>query len=440
MLNKNNNLDQFWMPFTANRQFKAKPRLLESASGMYFTSSDGRQVLDGTAGLWCCNAGHGRREITEAVSKQIAKLDFAPTFQMGHPLPFELAERLAEIAPRGLNKVFFTNSGSESADTALKIALAYQRAIGQGTRTRLIGRELGYHGVGFGGISVGGMVNNRRAFGLQLPGVDHLPHTLDVARNAFSKGLPEFGVEKADELERLVTLHGAENIAAVIVEPMSGSAGVIVPPVGYLQRLREICTQHNILLIFDEVITAYGRMGKWTGSEYFGVVPDIMNTAKQITNGAIPLGAVIASSEIYNTFMNQAIPEHMVEFGHGYTYSGHPVACAAGLATLELLKRDNLIEQSANLAPVFEESLHGLKGSKHVVDIRNCGLAGAIQIAPRDGDAVIRPFEAGIKLWNAGFYVRFGGDTLQFGPTFNTKPEELDRLFNAVGDVLNNLD
>lgn len=437
---QSSSLDNFWMPFTANRQFKARPRLLESAEGIHYIAQGGRRILDGTAGLWCCNAGHGRREISEAVARQIATLDYAPPFQMGHPLPFELAARLTEIAPPGLNKVFFTNSGSESADTALKIALAYQRAIGQGTRTRLIGRELGYHGVGFGGLSVGGMVNNRKAFSANLlPGVDHLPHTLDVARNAFTVGLPEHGVEKAEELERLVTLHGAENIAAVIVEPMSGSAGVLVPPVGYLQRLREICDQHNILLIFDEVITAFGRLGTYSGAEYFGVTPDLMNVAKQVTNGAVPMGAVIASSEIYDTFMNQALPEHAVEFSHGYTYSAHPVACAAGLAALDILARDNLVQQSAELAPHFEKGLHGLQGAKNVIDIRNCGLAGAIQIAPRDGDPTVRPFEAGMKLWQQGFYVRFGGDTLQFGPTFNARPEELDRLFDAVGEALNGI-
>lgn len=437
---QSSSLDNFWMPFTANRQFKARPRLLESAEGIHYIAQGGRRILDGTAGLWCCNAGHGRREISEAVARQIATLDYAPPFQMGHPLPFELAARLAEIAPPGLNKVFFTNSGSESADTALKIALAYQRAIGQGTRTRLIGRELGYHGVGFGGLSVGGMVNNRKAFSANLlPGVDHLPHTLDVARNAFTVGLPEHGAEKAEELERLVTLHGAENIAAVIVEPMSGSAGVLVPPVGYLQRLREICDQHNILLIFDEVITAFGRLGTYSGAEYFGVTPDLMNVAKQVTNGAVPMGAVIASSEIYDTFMNQALPEHAVEFSHGYTYSAHPVACAAGLAALDILARDNLVQQSAELAPHFEKVLHGLQGAKNVIDIRNCGLAGAIQIAPRDGDPTVRPFEAGMKLWQQGFYVRFGGDTLQFGPTFNARPEELDRLFDAVGEALNGI-
>ena len=334
--------------------------------------------------------------------------------------------------------MLFTGSGSECADTAVKMAKAYWRLKGQPSKSKFIGRARAYHGVNIAGTSLGGIGGNRKMFG-QMMDADHLPHTLQPGM-AFTKGMAETGgVELANELLKLIELHDASNIAAVIVEPMSGSAGVLVPPKGYLQRLREICTQHNILLIFDEVITGFGRMGTWTGAEYFGVTPDIMNTAKQLTNGAIPLGAVIASSEIYNTFMQQASPEHMVEFGHGYTYSGHPVACAAGLATLELIQRDHLLEQSAALAPVFEAKLHSLKGAKHVIDIRNIGLAGALQLAPRDGDAAIRPFEAGIKLWQAGFYVRFGGDTLQFGPPFNTTAEQLDRLFNAVGEVLNSL-
>ncbi len=432
-------LDAHWMPFSANRNFKRDPRLIVGADGNYFIDDQGRRVFDSLSGLWTCGAGHNRKEIQEAVAKQLGTLDYAPGFQYGHPLSFQLAEKLAELTPAGLDHVFYTDSGSECADTSVKMARAYWRLKGQPSKTKFIGRARGYHGVNIAGTSLGGIGGNRKMFG-QMMDADHLPHTLQ-AHLAYTKGMAATGgVELANELLKLIELHDASNIAAVIVEPMSGSAGVIVPPQGYLQRLREICTQHNILLIFDEVITAYGRMGKWTGAEYFGVTPDIMNTAKQVTNGAIPLGAVIASKEIYDTFMQQAIPEHMAEFGHGYTYSGHPVACAAGLATLELLKRDHLIEQSAALAPVFEEKLHSLKGSQHVVDIRNCGLAGAIQLAPRDGDGVIRPFEAGIKLWKAGFYVRFGGDTLQFGPTFNTQPEQLDSLFNAVGDVLNTLD
>ncbi|MEB2623756.1 aspartate aminotransferase family protein [Pseudomonas sp. YuFO8] len=432
-------LNAHWMPFSSNRNFRRDPRFIVGAEGSYLIDDQGRRIFDSLSGLWTCGAGHNRNEIQDAVAKQLGNLDYAPGFQYGHPLSYRLAEKITELTPSGLDHVFYTGSGSECADTAVKMARAYWRLKGLPSKTKFIGRARGYHGVNIAGTSLGGIGGNRKMFG-QMMDVDHLPHTLQP-HLAFTKGMAETGgVELANELLKLIELHDASNIAAVIVEPMSGSAGVIVPPVGYLQRLREICTQHNILLIFDEVITAFGRMGKWTGSEYFGVVPDIMNTAKQITNGAIPLGAVIASSEIYNTFMNQAIPEHITEFAHGYTYSGHPVACAASLATLDLLKRDNLIEQSANLAPVFESALHGLKDSKHVLDIRNCGLAGAIQIASRDGDPTIRPFEAGIKLWKAGFYVRFGGDTLQFGPTFNTQPEELDRLFNAVGDILHQVD
>ena len=434
MLNKNNNLDQFWMPFTANRQFKAKPRLLESASGMYFTSSDGRQVLDGTAGLWCCNAGHGRREITEAVSKQIAKLDFAPTFQMGHPLPFELAERLAEIAPRGLNKVFFTNSGSESADTALKIALAYQRAIGQGTRTRLIGRELGYHGVGFGGISVGGMVNNRRAFGLQLPGVDHLPHTLDVARNAFSKGLQEFGVEKADELERLVTLHGAASVGAVIVESMYGSAGVILQPVGYLQRLREITRKHGILLIFDEVITGFGRVGQAFAAQRWGVTPDILTTAKGLTNGAIPMGAVFAHEDIYQAMMSG--PDSAIEFFHGYTYSGHPVACAAALATLDIYQREQLFQQAINLEGYWSDALHSLRDLPNVLDIRSIGLVGGVQLAPNAEGVGKRGFQVFEQCFQDDLMVRCTGDTIAMSPPLIVEKAQIDTLVDRLANAI----
>lgn len=429
-------LDSQWMPFSANRAFQQDPRIIVAADGNHFIDDKGRRIFDSLSGLWTCGAGHNRKEIQEAVARQLGTLDYAPGFQYGHPLAFKLAEKVAEIMPAGMDHVMFTGSGSECADTAVKLAKAYWRLKGQPTKTRMIGRARGYHGVNIGGTSLGGIGGNRKLYG-QLMDADHLPHTLQPGL-AFTKGMAETGgVELANELLKLIELHDASNIAAVIVEPMSGSAGVIVPPQGYLQRLREICTQHNILLIFDEVITAFGRMGKWTGSEYFGVTPDIINTAKQITNGAIPLGAVVASNEIYQTFMQQQLPLHAIEFTHGYTYSGHPVACAAGLATLELLKKDQLIEQSAALAPVFEEKLHALRGSKHIVDIRNCGLAGVLQLAPRDGDAAIRPYEAGIKLWQAGFYVRFGGDTLQFGPSFNTTPAQLDTLFNAVGDILN---
>ncbi|MGE8059188.1 aspartate aminotransferase family protein [Pseudomonas sp. NPDC089547] len=432
-------LESHWMPFSSNRNFRKDPRFIVGAKGNRLIDEHGREVFDSLSGLWTCGAGHSRQEIADAVAKQLVSLDYSPAFQYGHPLSFQLAEKIAGLVPGNLNHVFFTGSGSESADTAIKMARAYWRLKGQPQKTRLIGRARGYHGVNVAGTSLGGIGGNRKMFG-PLMEVDHLPHTLQPGL-AFTKGAAETGgVALANELLKLIELHDASNIAAVIVEPMSGSAGVIVPPQGYLQRLREICDQHNILLIFDEVITAFGRLGSMTGAEYFGVTPDLMNIAKQVTNGAIPMGAVVASSEIYNTFMYQASPEYAVEFAHGYTYSAHPVACAAALATLDLLEKDNLVQQSAELAPHFEQAIHGLKGSRHIVDIRNCGLAGALQIAPRDGDALVRPFEAGMALWKAGFYVRFGGDTLQFGPTFNTQPQELDRLFDAVGEALHGID
>ena len=424
--------EHFWMPFTANRQFKASPRLLERAEGMYYTASDGRQVLDGAAGLWCCNAGHGRREISEAVSKQIARMDFAPTFQMGHPLPFELAEKLAAISPEGLNRVFFTNSGSESADTALKIALAYQRAIGQGSRTRLIGRELAYHGVGFGGMSVGGMANNRRAFGPMLPGVDHLPHTLDLQRNAFSKGLPQHGVERADELERLVTLHGAENIAAVIVEPMSGSAGVILPPVGYLQRLREITAKHGILLIFDEVITGFGRVGEAFAAQRWGVTPDILTCAKGLTNGAIPMGAVFVADRLYDAFMQG--PESVIEFFHGYTYSGHPVACAAALATQQIYQQENLFQKAIDLEPYWQEALFGLRDLPNVIDIRTVGLVAGIQFAAHADGVGKRGYEVFRECFENGLLVRASGDTIALSPALIVEKAEIDRMMELLAD------
>lgn len=424
--------EHFWMPFTANRQFKASPRLLERAEGMYYTASDGRQVLDGTAGLWCCNAGHGRREISEAVSKQIARMDFAPTFQMGHPLPFELAEKLAAISPERLNRVFFTNSGSESADTALKIALAYQRAIGQGSRTRLIGRELAYHGVGFGGMSVGGMANNRRAFGPMLPGVDHLPHTLDLQRNAFSKGLPQHGVERADELERLVTLHGAENIAAVIVEPMSGSAGVILPPVGYLQRLREITAKHGILLIFDEVITGFGRVGEAFAAQRWGVTPDILTCAKGLTNGAIPMGAVFVADRLYDAFMQG--PESVIEFFHGYTYSGHPVACAAALATQQIYQQENLFQKAIDLEPYWQEALFSLRDLPNVIDIRTVGLVAGVQFAAHADGVGKRGYEVFRECFENGLLVRASGDTIALSPALIVEKAEIDRMMELLAD------
>jgi beta-alanine--pyruvate transaminase len=432
-------LDAHWMPFSANRNFHRDPRLIVAAEGSWLTDADGRRIYDSLSGLWTCGAGHSRSEIQQAVAKQLGTLDYSPGFQFGHPLSFQLAEQVAAKLPGDLNHLFFTNSGSECADTAVKMARAYWRLKGQPNKARMIGRARGYHGVNIAGTSLGGIGGNRKMFG-QLMEADHLPHTLQPGM-AFTRGMAETGgVELANEMLKLIELHDASNIAAVIVEPMSGSAGAIVPPKGYLQRLREICDQHDILLIFDEVITGLGRLGRWTGAEYFGVTPDMMNLAKQITNGAIPMGAVAVTGEIYQTFMQQNTPEHAVEFGHGYTYSAHPVACAAGLATMKLLEDDALIQQAADLAPQFESMLHGVKGAEHIVDIRNCGLAGAIQLAPRDGDPTIRPFEAGMALWKAGFYVRFGGDALQFGPMFNARPEDLDRVFDAVGSVLNTLD
>ncbi|WP_313056451.1 aspartate aminotransferase family protein [Stutzerimonas nitrititolerans] len=427
--------EHFWMPFTANRQFKASPRLLEGAEGMYYTDTAGRQVLDGTAGLWCCNAGHGRREITEAVSRQIARMDFAPTFQMGHPLPFELAERLARISPEGLNRVFFTNSGSESADTALKVALAYQRAIGQGSRTRLIGRELAYHGVGFGGISVGGMGNNRKAFGSSLlPGIDHLPHTLDLKRNAFTRGLPEHGVELADELERLVTLHGAENIAAVIVEPMSGSAGVILPPQGYLQRLREITKKHGILLIFDEVITGFGRVGEAFAAQRWGVTPDILTCAKGLTNGAVPMGTVFVSEQIHEAFMHG--PESTIEFFHGYTYSGHPVACAAALATQEIYQRENLFQKAIELEDYWQDALFSLQGLPNVTDIRTVGLVAGIQFAPHAESVGRRGYEVFRQCFEDGLLARASGDTIALSPALIVERAHIDAMVERLADAI----
>nr|WP_299240733.1 aspartate aminotransferase family protein [uncultured Halomonas sp.] len=426
------------MPFSSNRDFHANPRVIAGAEGRYFIDDQGRRLFDSLSGLWCSGAGHNRVEIQQAVAKQLGSLDYAPGFQVAHPLAFQLAEKVASLTPEGLDHVFFTDSGSEAADTSVKMAKAYWRLKGKPEKTRLIGRAKGYHGVNIGGTSLGGIGGNRKHYG-QLLDVTHLPHTLQ-AHLAFTRGQAETGVELADALLDQIALHDASNIAAVIVEPMAGSAGVVVPPKGYLDRLREICTRHDILLIFDEVITAFGRCGARTGAEAFGVTPDIMNIAKQLTNGAVPMGAVIASNEIFETFMQAGGPEHAVEFPHGYTYSGHPVACAAGLAALELFEREDFPAQVRAIAPVFEEKLHALKERSHVVDIRNYGLAGAIQLAPRDGDPTVRPRDAHLALWEDGFYVRYGGDTLQFGPPFASTPEELERLFDAVATTLDKLD
>ena len=422
------------MPFSGNRDFKAHPRLFASAKGAYYTTDDGRQIFDGLSGLWCTGLGHCRQEIVDAVSRQVGTLDYSPGFQFGHAVSFELANKIVEHMPAGLNRVFFTGSGSESADTSLKIARAYWRTKGQAGKTRLIGRLKGYHGVNFGGISVGGLSGNRKLFGQGIE-ADHLPHTQPPA-GSFVRGMPENGAELADELLNVIALHDASNIAAVIVEPFSGSAGVVIPPKGYLQRLREICTAHNILLIFDEVITGFGRCGAWTGAEAFGVTPDILNFAKQVTNGVQPLGGVVVKQEIYDTFMAAGGPEYMVEFPHGYTYSAHPVVCAAGVASLDLLERDNAMQRVRELAPTFENAVHSLKGAKHVADIRNYGLAAGITIASLPGEPAKRPFDIGVAMFKKGFYVRFGGDTIQLAPPFISTPAEIDSMVNALGETL----
>ena len=432
-----NNLEAFWMPFSANRQFKRAPRMLVRAEGVHYWSHDGRKVLDGTSGLWCVNAGHAREPIARAVHDQLMELDYAPAFQMGHPKVFELAARLVALAPSALDHVFFTNSGSESVDTALKIALAYHRVKGEGSRTRLIGRERGYHGVNFGGISVGGIVSNRKHFGTLLAGVDHIRHTHDAARNAFSRGEPAHGAELADDLERLAALHDPSTIAAIIVEPVAGSTGVLIPPKGYLQRLRQICDKHGILLIFDEVITGFGRLGAPFAADYFGVVPDIMTTAKGVTNGVVPMGAVFVKSDIYQTFMNG--PEHLIEFFHGYTYSGNPVSSAAGLATLDIYQEEGLLTRGAELASYFEDALHALKGLPHVVDIRNIGLVGAVELEPIAGEPAKRAFSAFLSAFESGVLIRTTADTIALSPPLTIEKSEIDQLVGTLGDVLRTL-
>ncbi|MER9606514.1 aspartate aminotransferase family protein [Mesorhizobium sp. M0243] len=433
-----NDLSAFWMPFTANRQFKQAPRMMVSAKDMHYTTSDGRKVLDGTAGLWCVNAGHCRPKITEAIQQQAAELDYAPAFQMGHPIVFELANRLVDLAPKGMDHVFFTNSGSESVETALKMAIAYHRVKGEGSRTRLIGRERGYHGVNFGGISVGGIVTNRKMFGTLLGGVDHMPHTHLPEKNAFTKGVPEYGAELANELERIVALHDASTIAAVIVEPVAGSTGVILPPKGYLQRLREICTKHGILLIFDEVITGFGRLGTPFAADYFGVTPDIMTTAKGVSNGVIPMGAVFVKKEIHDAFMTG--PEHMIEFFHGYTYSGNPIACAAALGTLDTYKEEGLLTRGEELAPYWEDALHSLKGEPNVIDIRNIGLIGAIELAPIAGQPTKRAFSAFVKAFERGALIRTTGDIIALSPPLIITKGQINELIDHVRDVLRSID
>jgi beta-alanine--pyruvate transaminase len=432
------NMDAYWMPFTANRQFKANPRMLVAAKDMHFTTDDNRSILDGTAGLWCVNAGHARETIAEAVKQQVLRLDYSPAFQMGHPGAFELAERLVKMIPGNFDRVFFTNSGSESVETALKIAIAYHRVKGEGTRQRLIGRERGYHGVGFGGISVGGIGTNRKFFGSLLTGVDHLPHTHSLEHNAFSRKQPEWGAHLADELERIVALHDASNIAAVIVEPVAGSTGVLIPPKGYLERLRAICDKYGILLIFDEVITGFGRVGSSFATEYFGVVPDIVTAAKGITNGTVPMGAVFVKEGIYDAFMNA--PENAIELFHGYTYSGHPVACAAALATLDIYEEERLFERADKLADYWENAVHSLKGVRHVIDVRNLGLVAGIELESIAGKPGKRAFDCFLQCYEKGLLIRTTGDIIALSPPLIIEKEHIDRIVEILTGVLQEME
>ncbi len=423
-------LDAYWMPFTANRQFKKAPRLLTKASGMHYWDVHGRQILDSIAGLWCVNAGHARPRIVQAIQQQAAEMDFCPPFQMGHPKAFELAERLAGLAPAGLGKVFFANSGSEAVESALKMALAYHRVRGEGTRTRLLGRERGYHGVNFGGISVGGLVGNRKTFGLAVAGVDHIRHTHDPARNAFSVGQPAHGADLAEDVERMVALHDASNIAALIVEPVAGSTGVLIPPVGYLQRLRELCTKHGILLIFDEVITGFGRTGQAFAAQTFDVVPDMITCAKGLTNGSVPMGAVIVRDDIHDVFMTG--PDHAIEFAHGYTYSGHPLACAAGLGTLDTYAEEGLLTRAQTMGEYFAQAVHALRGEPNVIDIRNIGLVGGIELAPRPGQPTQRAFDVFLDCYDKGLLIRTTGDTIALSPPLIIERGHIDQIVDTL--------
>ena len=428
-------LDAHWMPYTGNRNFKANPRMVVGAEGAYLRDDKGRKIFDGLSGLWCTGLGHGRREIAEAVGKAALQLDYAPAFQFGHPGGFALANKIKDITPKGLDHVFFTGSGSEAADTSIKMARAYWRLKGQASKTIMVGREKGDHGVNYGGITVGGIGANRKMFGQGIA-ADHMPHT-QPPMGTFQKGMAEEGGRAlADRLLDIIALNDASNIAAVIVEPFSGSAGVVIPPKGYLQRVREICTQNNILLIFDEVITAFGRCGEWTGADAFGVTPDIMNFAKQVTNGVQPLGGCVVSKEIYDTYMSAGGPDFRIEFGHGYTYSAHPVACAAGLAALDLLEKEDGPGRVKALAPYFEDAVHSLKGTKHIADIRNYGLAAGFSIEALPGEPAKRPYEIAMKMWDMGFYVRYGADTIQLAPPFISERAEIDRLISALGDAI----
>ncbi len=429
-------MQAYWMPFTSNRHFKSAPRMLVSADGMYYRDDLDRQILDGCAGLWCVNAGHNRQPIVEAIQKQAATLDYAPPFQIGHPKAFEAAEQLAAMAPAGLSKVFFVNSGSEAADTALKMAIAYHRVRGDAARVKLVGRERGYHGVNFGGISVGGIAGNRKLFPVSLPTVDHIKSTHDLARNAFSRGEPEFGAELADELEaRITTLHDPSTIAAVIVEPMAGSTGVLIPPKGYLKRLREICDKYGILLIFDEVITGFGRLGADWAANRFDVLPDIMTCAKGLTNGVVPMGALLIKPEIHDAFM-AAAADRAIEFPHGYTYSAHPLACAAAIATLDVYRQDGLFERAATLAPRFEDKVHALRGERHIKDIRNLGLVAGIELESRPGAPGARGMDVFLKCWEKGVLVRFTGDIIACSPPLIISEQEIDTLFSVIGEAI----
>lgn len=439
MMTATQNLEPYWMPFTANRYFKSHPMMMASAAGMYYTTTEGKKILDGIAGLWCCNAGHCHPKIVSAIKATAASLDYVTAFQVGHPRVFELADKLTNMAPGKLDYAFFTNSGSEAVDTALKIALAYHRARGEGQRTRLIGREKGYHGVGFGGISVGGMSPNRKMYAAALlPGVDHLPHTHRLSENAYSRGQPDWGAHLADELANIIALHDASTIAAVIVEPVAGSAGVIVPPRDYLQRLRKICDQHGILLIFDEVITAFGRTGSSFGAENFGVQPDLITVAKGLTNGAVPMGAVLVDKDIYAAFMKG--PEQAVEFFHGYTYSGHPLAAAAALASMDIYREEGLFERAKDMAPVFEDAVHSLKGSPHVIDIRNIGMMAAIELEPRAEEPALRAMDAFRRCFDTGVLIRTTGDTIALTPPLIIDEQQIDQIVATIGQALRSID
>ncbi|WP_321395570.1 aspartate aminotransferase family protein [Emcibacter sp.] len=428
------NTEAYWMPFTANRAFKKNPRIIQAASGMYYETRDGDKILDGCAGLWCVNAGHGNEKINEAIKKQVDRMTYSPAFQAGHPLAFEFAEKLADLFPGDLNHVFYTNSGSESVETALKISRAYHKAAGKPEKIKFIGREKGYHGVNFGGLSVGGIMPNRHTFGPLLPEVDHLPHTHDLAKNAFSKGQPEHGADKADRLLDLIALHGAHTIAAVIVEPMAGSAGVLIPPQGYLEKLRRICTDHDILLIFDEVITAFGRLGDSCAASLFGIQPDLITTAKGLTNGAVPMGAVMVSDKIHDALMTG--PENMIELFHGYTYSGHPLACAAGIASLEVYAEENLFSRARDLAPYWQKGLHSLKRHECVIDVRDLGLVGAIELRPREGQPTVRAFEAYMKAFETGLLIRTTADIIALSPPLIISEQQIDFIVNTLDDIL----